>query len=760
MAHPKSRKPGVEPSLCGEGSVTSGGFAHVVVGLRLERRFDYLVPVELEAGVRPGCRVIVPFGHREMTGYVLSVSGESTFSGNHKAILRTLDERPTFSPEMLGFLEWAASYYHVPVGRMLERSIPRELKTSAKEGFEPEKTRRMIRRSAAPIPADFKGSPVINRLLEAISTGPVPWSELRLTTRATRAHLDRLFDAGLAEEFRERLFRAVAGQEGLSLGGTDGLILTQEQAAALQRIGPTVGGDYAPFLLHGVTGSGKTEIYLRLAALALERGTTALILVPEIALTPQLMATFQGRFGDAVAILHSALGAGQRYHQWRLIAEGRRTIVLGARSAIFAPLGRLGLIVVDEEHEPSFKQEQEPYYNARDLALVRGREAGATVVLGSATPSLESYHNARTGKLSLVSLRRRATRRPLPDVDLVDMRRRRTRDSNGVFSDVLADKIAENHAAGGQAILFLNRRGYAPFLLCPVCGAVPSCGDCAVSLTYHEHPWARLTCHYCDHVAPVPSTCPACGGGELQRVGVGLQRAAESVGELFPDLRCGMVDGRTGQGRLIETLERFKRGHLDVLLGTQILAKGHDFPGVSLVGVLLADLTLGFPDIRGAERTFQLLTQVAGRCGRGERAGKVLVQTYMPQHPSLLRAQGHDFEGFAEEELRLRRMREWPPWTALALIRLSGTEDALVEDTARRLVAALAAAAKAAGVEIMGPTLAPIARIKGRLRVQVLLRGPGRGAIQRVVAAAMPVIRTIVPGKVRADVDVDPIDMM
>lgn len=752
MTQPKSSNPGNSPD--------AEGFATVVVGLRLERRFDYRIPRDMAAAVRPGCRVVVPFGHREITGYVLSRSDASAFDGRHRSIVRVLDDRPTFSPEMLGFLEWAASYYHVPVGRMLERSIPRELKDSAKDGFEPEKTRRMIRRTDAPLPDALKVTPVISRILEALAGGAVPWSELRLTARATKAHLDRLKDDGLVEEFRERLFRALAGEDGLALGGGEDLVLTNEQVAALDRIGPTVGAGYAPFLLHGVTGSGKTELYLRLAALALEREQRALVLVPEIALTPQLMATFQARFGDSVAVLHSALSPGQRYDQWCLIAEGKRPIVLGARSAIFAPLAALGLLVVDEEHEPSFKQEQEPFYNARDLALVRGREAGATVVLGSATPSLESYHNARTGKLTLVSLRKRATRRPLPDIDLVDMRRRRCKDGNGVFSDVLAERVAENHAAGGQAILFLNRRGYAPFLLCQACGYVPTCRDCAVSLTYHEHPWPRLTCHYCDHAMQVPSACGACGGEGLDRVGYGLQRAAESVGELFPTLRYALVDGRTGQRRLLETLERFKRGHLDVLLGTQILAKGHDFPGVSLVGVLMADLTLGFPDIRGAERTFQLLTQVAGRAGRGPRPGRVLVQTYMPQHASLIRAQGHDFEGFAEEELRLRRMREWPPWTALALVRLSGTEDAVVEETARRLVAGLQAAAKAEGVEILGPTLAPIARIKTRLRMQLLLRAPGRVQLQRFLSVAHPWIHENAPNKVRADVDVDPIDMM
>ncbi|MBM4372295.1 MAG: primosomal protein N', partial [Deltaproteobacteria bacterium] len=536
--------------------------------------------------------------------------------------------------------------------------------------------------------------------------------------------------------------------------------LTADQDAALGRIGAALGGGYAGFLLHGVTGSGKTEVYLRLAARTLELGRTALVLVPEISLTPQLMATFQARFGPRVAVLHSALAAGQRYDQWCLIAEGERPIVLGARSAVFAPLPGLGLVVVDEEHEPSFKQEQEPFYSARDLALVRGREAGAVVVLGSATPSLESYHNARSGKLALVSLRHRATRRPLPDVELLDLRRRRFVDRNRIFSDTLADAIRDNREAGGQTILFLNRRGYAPFLLCPACGHVPSCGDCAVSLTFHERPWPRLTCHYCDRTSPVPAACPACGGGTLDRMGSGLERASESASELFPDLRLALVDGRTGASRLQATLERFKGRGIDLLLGTQILAKGHDFPGVSLVGVLLADLTLGLPDIRGAERTFQLMTQVAGRAGRGDRPGRVVVQTYMPQHPSLQRAQTHDFEGFAEDELRLRRLRGWPPWTALALLRFSGTDDGRVEDAARRVAETLEAPARAAGVEILGPTPAPVARIRGRLRIQVLLRSPGRRDLQRFLVRARALLEAVMPASVRLDVDVDPVDMM
>lgn len=733
-------------------------YAQVAVGLNLDQEFEYEIPAGHLSQVRTGVRVKVEFGRRIVTGYVTAVGSEAGFHGKHKPIREVLDTRPTFSLEMLDFLRWAALYYHVPVGVMLERSIPGEVRGAGLDGAG-EKQVEVVVRTGLKLSPEHKMSPVREKLLLLLGQSERPWTELRKAAGARREHLDSLIESGLVELRQERTYREPEVGQVLAVGSLD-LELTPGQQAAMNRISPSIRGPYEAFLLHGVTGSGKTEVYLRLAAEAMIQGRDALILVPEIALTPQLAATFKARFGDRVAVLHSALGPGQRYDQWCLIAEGKRSIVLGARSAIFAPLDSLGLIIVDEEHEPSFKQETSPFYNARDLALVRGRRVGATVVLGSATPSLESYANTRTDKLTYVGISERATPRPLPEVSLIDLRVRRMADENRIFSDILADQVRENLEQGGQTILFLNRRGYAPFLLCPDCGHVPGCEDCSVSLTYHEHPQPLLVCHYCDHMLIPSKSCPVCGSEEWSRIGFGLERAEESFRQLFPDHRLAVVDSSTGQRKLLSILDQFRRGDLDCLMGTQILAKGHDFPGVSLVGVLLADHTLGFPDFRGAERTFQLMTQVAGRAGRGPRSGQVMVQTFMPQHFALLCAQTHDFLGFAEEELRLRALRRWPPFSTLALLRFKSRDEELVRRSSIAAAEGLVPFIGNSGLEIHGPIPAPIARVRGWIRYQILLKAPSRGAMQSFLSRALEQVDTVCPSTVKWDLNVDPVDLM
>jgi primosomal protein N' (replication factor Y) len=761
------------------GAPVKGVFASVVVGLNLERRFDYLIPASLQGVLRPGFRVLVPFGHRNMTGYVLALSDTSDHPGPHREITSTLDTRPSFSPSMLDFLKWAAAYYQVPVGRMLERAIPSELKVEGKGAFEPDKTVRMVRLRAGGVgeggepgtearPGTEAGKTpgtealpgkVPGRLLERLreAGGACTWSELR-ELGAQPKHLNLLLERGLVEEYEERVFREALCPEGLGSVGAGHHVLNDQQEAARKAILAAEG--FAGFLLHGVTGSGKTEVYLKLVREAVERGRGALVLVPEIALTPQLTATFREGFGDKVAVLHSALGGASRYDQWCLIAEGKRPIVLGARSAIFAPLPDVGLIIVDEEHEPSFKQENTPFYSARDLALLRGKFAGARVVLGSATPSLESYENAGKGKLTLLTLSKRATARPLPEVTLVDMKQRAKADSRRIFSDLLVKAIKRNLEGGGQCILFLNRRGYAPFLLCGRCGYVPRCPDCSVSLTLHGGPRPRLLCHYCNREQEPTITCPECGADELADVGFGLEKAALSLEELFPGLPVGLLDGQSSQGKLLSTLAEFRSGRLACLLGTQVLAKGHDFPGVSLVGVLLADLTLAFPDFRGAERTFQLITQVAGRAGRGERAGEVLVQTYLPQHYSLAAARTHDYQAFAKQELESRRERLWPPYTFLVLLRLSSLDAALLDSAAGRMARTLDAQAARQGVTMLGPTPAPMMKIKGRTRYQIMLRSESRSGLSAFLDRMLPALRQGCPRDVLLEVDVDPVDLM
>jgi len=474
------------------------------------------------------------------------------------------------------------------------------------------------------------------------------------------------------------------------------------------------------------------------------------------------MAWFESRFEQKVAVLHSALSKRERYDQWCQAADGTLPIVLGARSAIFAPLEDLGLIVVDEEHEPSFKQDERPFYNARDLALVRGKLAGATVVLGSATPSLESYQNARTGKIGLLELPDRATVRTLPDVNIVDLCKSGFADDQRVLSRNLAAAMQENLDSGAQSILFLNRKGFAAFLLCEMCGGVPRCPHCAISLTFYRKANV-LRCHYCRHATPVMTMCDICDKGELRQVGFGTERVAQAMGEVFPSARVEQLDATVSASkRLSRVLEQFRRRELDVLIGTQIVAKGHDFPGVTLVGVLLADLGLAFPDFRAAERTFQLLTQVAGRAGRGDRPGVVFVQTYLPNHYALQFAQRHDFLGFAAQELQERRLRRYPPFACISLVRFSGEDMAKVGEAARKAASVLQGLDRDGQVHVVGPVMAPLSYIRNRFRMQIMIRTEQRSRMQRYLSAAGPRLWNELKGGkgVRWSIDVDPQNLM
>jgi primosomal protein N' (replication factor Y) len=497
-------------------------------------------------------------------------------------------------------------------------------------------------------------------------------------------------------------------------------------------------------LLHGITGSGKTEVYLHLIAAVRAQGGGAqgggaIVLVPEIALTPQLADRFRARFGDEVAVLHSGLTPQQRLDAQAHIRAGLRPIVIGARSAVFAPVPDLRAIVVDEEHDASFKQETGVRYNARDLALVRGRALEALVVLGSATPSLETWHGAREGRLELYSLRSRPTPRPLPEVEIIDLRKHLPNPET-LLSDRLRTRLRETASAGEQAILFLNRRGYTTALSCTSCGSFQQCPDCsAASMTYHLAR-NRLMCHLCGHIQATPERCLSCKVGELEHGGAGTERVEVALAADLPGLRVARLDRDTSRGKaLVELLDRFRRRELDVLIGTQMLAKGHDFPGVTLVGVLRADIGLALPDFRATERVFSLLTQVAGRAGRGDRAGHVLIQTWAPDHPAIDHARRHDFEGFAETELAARARHGNPPFGHVALVRISGEQRPLVEARAKELGAmasqlcARVAAGGEAHVESLGPVDSPIERINRRVRMQMLLRADRRNALRWVL---------------------------
>jgi primosomal protein N' (replication factor Y) len=545
--------------------------------------------------------------------------------------------------------------------------------------------------------------------------------------------------------------------------GASHLELTPAQQGALDRIADAMrSGAYRAFLVHGVTGSGKTEVYIRAMESTLAEGRTALMLVPEINLTPVFSRRLAAHFGDAVAILHSELSDGERLDEWRRIRRGDARVVIGTRSAVFAPLEGLGLVVVDEEHESSYKQEETPRYHGRDTAVYRAREAKAVVLLGSATPSLETYHNAHNGKYEYIRLAERVGGRPLAAVETIDMREVfRATGKQQPLAPQFVEAIRETHARGEQTIVLLNRRGYSSFLLCRGCGLAVQCPSCDVTLTYHRAR-SRLVCHYCNHQAPVPTACPGCGGIYIYYVGEGTEQLEARLHELFPALRIARLDRDTAsrKGTYERVLGQFAAGEIDVLVGTQMVAKGHDFPNVTLVGVVSVDTGLGMPDFRAAERTFQLLTQVAGRAGRGDRPGRVLIQTYHPEHYALLHAGEQDYEGFYEREVRFRRALSYPPFTTLINCLIQDEDLTKAKGYAAEVARALVGAAAGKEMRVLGPAPAPLARIKDRHRWQVLVKARSRPEARDVLDLALARVEAAGVSSRALTIEVDPINLM
>jgi primosomal protein N' (replication factor Y) (superfamily II helicase) len=618
--------------------------------------------------------------------------------------------------------------------------------------------------------AELARAPARRAVLEALvaAGGQADIQVLRAAHPQAATHLRGLAQRGLVE-LHERVVRGDAWAS--RSDDAVGLIApvaapapTAGQAAALSVLREGLAaGEFRGYLLHGITGSGKTEVYLQIIADALDAGRSALVLVPEISLTPQLAARFRARFGDRVAVLHSGLSDRERFEEWSRLREGRAQIALGARSAVFAPLERLGVVVVDEEHDSSFKQEEGVRYHARDVAQVRAQRARALCVLGSATPSLESYHGAESGRLTLLELGERPTSRPLPAVDLVDLRVHKA-DPDSLLTAPLAQAVGETLARGEQVILFLNRRGFHTFVLCVRCGHAFRCPSCSVSLTYHRQR-DRLLCHYCGHTERVATQCPACAAtGSIARRGLGTERVAAALVERFPRARIARLDRDAAAGVSIDrVLGRMARGELDVLVGTQMVAKGHDFPGVTLVGVLMADTGLSLPDFRASERTFQLLTQVAGRAGRGERAGRVIIQSYRTDAIAVAAAQGHDYLRFYRSELEARRELDYPPFGHLAAVRLDGPDADEVAAEARQLADRARELGSGAGarVAVLGPCEAPLARLKGRTRWHMWLRARERRDLRGFLRSLVPADRASArSGRVRVTVDVDPVSAL
>jgi len=731
-------------------------FVRVALAAPLDKPLTYAWPFSFEPMI--GVRVAVPLRGRRAAGFVLGPD-EPPQGVKVQSVIEPLDQEPLFPVELMPFFEWLAAYYRHPLGQTLSAALP------LASGRKP-RGPRLSKAARAVVSAETPALPPGQARLHEFLRGKdwVPFHFLRQLLPGADAAARGLEAKGLIEIDRRE---APAAEPELPPEPAPAPEPTPEQAAVLAEIEAAVtSGGYAPFLLHGVTGSGKTEVYIRAGQAALAAGRTALILVPEISLTPRLEALFRARFGDEVAVLHSGLSPGNRFEQWRRLLTGRARVALGARSAVFAPLQRLGLIVVDEEHEPSYKQEDGLRYHARDAALVRARLAGAAVVLGSATPALVSFDHQRRGKYRGLSLPRRIFDRPLPRVEVVDLVEESAGEpGQSIFSQRLIQATGETLAAGQQVIFFLNRRGFATFPVCGKCGRPFVCPNCSVSLTWHAG-FGALVCHYCGLARPLGS-CPKCGQTEPRLLGLGTERVEAEAARLFPGARLARLDSDVagGLGRLERTLARLAAGKIDILIGTQMLAKGHDFAGIALVGVILADLSLRLPDFRAAERTFQLLTQVAGRAGRGDHPGQVIIQTLSPDHYSLTTAAAQDYQAFFETELKDRRQLFYPPFARLILLRLSGPDPARVE-AAARLLGRLARQAvgrlkSRSRLAVLGPAPAPVIKIKNRYRWRLLLKAQtaavGQALLDELLALAAG--RTELKG-IRLKIDVDPMSML
>jgi primosomal protein N' (replication factor Y) len=732
----------------------------VAVAAAVRGTFTYRVPPALEADVDLGRRVAVPFGKsRRATGYVVGFPDAAPDGLALRDVAEVLDPFPLFTPELLALVRWAEDYYLCAPGELLRAALPPGLNARAGAAG----PRRRAVEYARPAPGAAEALPSLARRARAqhalleylLARGRIPVEEVRAAFRNGRPALVALRERGLAIVEAE----APPPPDALLPAADARPQLTPHQAAALDAVTGAM-GQFATFLLHGVTGSGKTEVYLRVISAARERGAGALVLVPEIALTPQLAGRFRARFGHEVALLHSGLSDAERHAEWLRLRRGEAHICVGVRSAVFAPLQGLGVVVVDEEHDSSFKQEDGPAYQARDLAVVRAKQSGAICLLGSATPSLESLENARRGRYRLLELPCRVDDRPLPSVEILDLARlRRSGRPFGLVSPILAAALRETVAAGRQAILFLNRRGFQTLVVCELCGHEERCESCSVALTYHRRRGVLL-CHYCGRVEKVTPACPACAGPR-RGIGVGTEQVEAAVRELVPRARVARLDRDAvgSAGDVSAVLARFANRELDVLVGTQMVAKGHDFPGVTLVGVVLADTALALPDFRAAERTFQLLAQVAGRAGRGEDAGRVLVQTWNPTSPAIACAAGHDYASFALRELDDRRKVGWPPFSRLMAVRVEGTDGG-----ARRTAEALASAARPAlaagsGLSLLGPAPAALERLRGKARWHLLFRAPSREPLRLVHRLLAPVARRP-SGGAEVRFDVDPHSMM
>lgn len=772
--------------------------AKVAVLLPFDRILDYRVPAELEDAVRIGTRVLVPLGARSVTGCVvgLAPSKDGCARGRgteteapwvYKDIAEVLDEEPLFEPADLAFYRWVSEYYFAPLGDVIRTALPVSMNVRTS------KVVRLLppgRRFASSELFLSRAELEVLRILAA--HGDLGLRRLnKLLGRTIRSSvLETLCKKGLVEStavlsrpgktqgHRPETTKSCPtvsewNQAGtVSPGGTTApphVLTADQERACLATRAALRKGEFASFLLHGVTGSGKTEVYLQVIQEALQMGKQGLVLVPEIALTPQTVRRFAERLRIEVTVLHSGLSPKERLHYWWRIRRGEAVVAIGARSAVFAPFRNLGVIVIDEEHDTSYKQEDRVRYHARDVALVRAQHARAVAILGSATPSLESYYNALTGKFTLLELGERVAQRPLPHVTIVNMLEPAHRPAPGsAFSPALLGALQATLRDGKQAIVLLNRRGFSHTLVCRDCGFLFRCPNCSVALTYHLA-GKRLCCHYCEHHAPAPERCPRCSSMQIEPVGRGTERVEKELSALLSGARIARMDRDTTRrkGSHETILAGFRQGEIDVLIGTQMIAKGHDIPGVTCVGVISADVSLDLPDFRAAERTFHLLTQVAGRAGRGQWPGKVFIQTLHPENYCIRAVEHHDYKLFYSREIAFRKELSYPPFSRMINIRVSGTR----EDQAREAAMRVADVGRnilekhperySGSIQVLGPASAPLARLRGQYRFQCFFKGSRARSLHLFTKDLLGDLQPVLSGKgVRVDVDVDPVQVL
>ena len=746
-------------------------FADIAVPRPLFQTFTYSVPDSMGEELTPGSRVVVPFGRQHLIGMAVRVHQEPR-PGEVKPIRELLDREPLLSGQLLKLGLWMASYYLAPPGEALKVMLPPGLlsrkvdKDRLSARFWPEKRRLAV---VTVTPKEAKLTPRQQEVLERLTQSPLPVlvQPFLRQMKCSQSVLKSLASRDLIEMKAVETYRSPWSQSDLSPEVQKHPLNSDQQRIFKKIQKHLASAQFHSMLIHGVTGSGKTEIYLNAIAEALARERSALVLVPEIGLTPQISRYFRAWFGQQVAILHSALSDGERFDQWQKIRRGEARVVVGTRSAVFAPLENLGVIIVDEEHDGSYKQEDLPRYNARDVARKRGQLEEALVILGSATPQLETfYQSVHGGEPEYEALESRILERPLPTVHVVDMRQEFQKHGKAVvISDVLVKSIAQRMKRKEQVLILLNRRGYASALLCRSCGNTESCEHCSISLTYHRDS-NRLVCHYCGYLRKVPKRCGVCSKEYIFFLGQGTQKIQQLVGELFPSARIDRLDRDTVQrkGSFQRILGAFASGETDILIGTQMIAKGHDFPRVTLVGVLTAEQALKMADFRAAERTFQLLTQVAGRAGRGEQPGEVIIQTYYPNHYSLKHARSQDYRLFFEEEIRFRRNFQYPPFTALANCVLQGKPPQQIRHQAEELTDLLlhhrTRLSSGRRMRVLGPARAPLEKLKGQYRFQILIKATSRKELHDVLESTMDDLRQKKSALKKSSIDVDPLNLL